>query len=186
MVGLPDNAVKEAKERVKNAILSAGCIFPVCARITVNMAPADKKKAGSGYDLALLMAVLAADGQVKEDVSDCCFIGELSLSGKLRPVSGVLSMVLSSRQAGIKRVFVAKENAPEASVVEGGSVYGVKDVSFYCILPMPCQIKCGRPVRHSYLYMHGLNTIGFCQRVEQRLFACYGSGVLRHKCLYAH
>ena len=129
VVGLPDNAVKEAKERVKNAILSAGCIFPVCARITVNMAPADKKKAGSGYDLALLMAVLAADGQVKEDVSDCCFIGELSLSGKLRPVSGVLSMVLSSRQAGIKRVFVAKENAPEASVVEGVSVYGVKDVS---------------------------------------------------------
>ena len=128
VVGLPDNAVKEAKERVKNAILSSGFIFPVCAKITVNMAPADKKKAGSGYDLALLMAVLSADGQIKEDLGDCCFIGELSLSGKIRPVNGVLPMVLSAKAAGAKRVFVAKENAPEASVTEGVSVYGVGNV----------------------------------------------------------
>ena len=77
VVGLPDNAVKEAKERVRNAILSSGKIFPACARITVNMAPADKKKAGSSYDLALLMAVLSADGQVSSDISTFCFIGEL-------------------------------------------------------------------------------------------------------------
>jgi magnesium chelatase family protein len=128
VVGLPDNAVKEAKERVKNAALSAGFIFPLCAKITVNMAPADKKKAGSGYDLALLMAVLSSDGQIKEDLSDCCFVGELSLSGKIRPVSGVLSMVLAAAATGAKRVFVAKENAPEASVAEGVEVYGVSSV----------------------------------------------------------
>ncbi|MBQ8399204.1 MAG: YifB family Mg chelatase-like AAA ATPase [Clostridia bacterium] len=129
VVGLPDNAVKEAKERVRNAALSSGFIFPVCAKITVNMAPADKKKAGSGYDLALLMAVLAADGQIKEDLSGLCFIGELSLSGKIRAVSGVLSMVLAAREAGIKKVFVPKGNAAEASVVEGITAYGVADVA---------------------------------------------------------
>ena len=75
------------------------------------------------------MAVLSSDGQIKEDLSDSCFIGELSLSGKIRPVSGVLSMVLASSRAGIKKIFVAMENAPEASVVEGVEVYGFADVS---------------------------------------------------------
>ncbi len=128
VVGLPDNAVKEAKERVRNAALSAGFTFPICAKITVNMAPADRKKAGSAYDLALLMAVLAADGQVEEDISENCFIGELSLSGKIRPVHGVLCMVLAAKEAGVKSVFVAEENASEASVAEGIRVYGVSDV----------------------------------------------------------
>lgn len=128
VVGLPDNAVKEAKERVRNASLSSGCIFPACARITVNMAPADKKKAGSSYDLALLMAVLAADGQIKADISKFCFIGELSLLGAVRPVSGVLCMVLAARECGIKTVFVPTENAAEASVADGVTVYGIPDV----------------------------------------------------------
>ncbi len=129
VVGLPDNAVKEAKERVRSAALSAGFVFPVCAKITVNMAPADKKKAGSAYDLGLLIAVLAADGQVKSDISGCCFIGELSLSGRIRPVNGVLCMVLAAKAAGVRRVFVAAENAMEASVAEGITVYGVSDVN---------------------------------------------------------
>lgn len=129
VVGLPDNAVKEAKERVRNAILSSGKIFPACARITVNMAPADKKKAGSSYDLALLMAVLSADGQVSSDISRFCFIGELSLLGWIRPVNGVLCMVLAAREAGITTVFVPKENGAEASVVEGVTVYGVSNLS---------------------------------------------------------
>ena len=129
IVGLPDNAVKEAKERVRSAVCSSGFIFPACARMTINLAPADRKKAGSAYDLALMMAVLAADGQVAQDISKFCFIGELSLSGKLRPVHGVLCMTIAARQAGLKTVFVAAENAAEASVVEGMRVYGVSDVS---------------------------------------------------------
>ena len=128
IVGLPDSAVKEAKERVRSAISASGFIFPACARMTVNLAPADKKKAGSAYDLALLMAVLAADGQVKQDISKLCFIGELSLSGKLRPVHGVLCMVFAAKQAGIHTVFVPKENAAEASAVEGMQVLGVSSV----------------------------------------------------------
>ena len=128
VVGLPDNAVKEAKERVKNAVLSVGCIFPECARITVNLAPADKKKAGSSYDLALLMAILSADGQVEADIANCCFIGELSLMGGVRPVHGVLAMAAAARDAGVTQLFVAAENAAEASVVEGVRVYAVRDV----------------------------------------------------------
>ena len=128
VVGLPDNAVKESKERVKNAIESSGCVYPGDCRIIVNLAPADKKKAGSSYDLALLMAVLAADGQIKADVSHCCFIGELSLLGGVRPVHGVLPMVVAARDAGIETAFVPAENEAEASVVEGMKVYGVSDV----------------------------------------------------------
>ena len=128
IVGLPDNAVKEAKERVRSAIASSGYVFPACARITINLAPADKKKAGSGYDLALMMAVLAADGQIAQDISKYCFIGELSLSGKLRPVHGALCMTLAARGMGLRTLFIAAENAAEASVVEGMRVFGVSDV----------------------------------------------------------
>ncbi len=128
VVGLPDNAVKEAKERVRNATISSGFVFPT-ARITVNMAPADKKKAGSAYDLALLVAVLAADEQISKDISDCCFIGELSLSGLIRPVHGVLPMVMAAKDKGLHTVFVSAENASEASVVDGITVYGVTDIN---------------------------------------------------------
>ena len=128
VVGLPDSAVREARERVRSAIQAAGCIYPLTARITINMAPADKKKAGSSYDLALLMAVLAADEQIRANISNLCFIGELSLLGGLRPVSGVLSMVTAAHENGAKEIFVPVENAAEASVVEGVNVYGVSNV----------------------------------------------------------
>ena len=128
VVGLPDNAVKEAKERVRSAVLSAGFIFPADSKIVINMAPADKKKAGSSFDLALLMAVLAADGQIKTDISKICFIGELSLLGKIRPVNGVLPMVIAAAKAGVKTAFVPLQNAAEASVAEGIRVFGAGDV----------------------------------------------------------
>lgn len=128
VVGLPDNAVKEAKDRVRNAILSSGLTFPVNARITVNLAPADRKKAGSSYDLAILMAILTADGQLNMPLDNCCFIGELSLSGALRGVHGVLSMVTAAKDAGRKVIFVPEENRAEASVVEGTDVYGADSV----------------------------------------------------------
>ncbi len=129
VVGLPDAAVKEARERIKAAIENSGFEFPE-ADITVNMAPADKKKQGSAYDLAMLLGILASCGSLSlpADVSDYCFIGELSLSGEVRGVKGVLCMCLAARNAGKKKIFVPYENAGEASVTDGVQVYGVRNV----------------------------------------------------------
>ena len=129
VVGLPDAAVKEARERIKAAIENSGFEFPE-AEITVNMAPADKKKQGSAYDLAMLIGILASCGALSlpKDIDDTCFIGELSLSGEVRGVKGVLCMCIAARNAGKKKVFVPYENAGEASVTDGVQVYGVKNV----------------------------------------------------------
>ena len=132
IVGLPDNAIKEAKERVRSASLNSGFGFPPL-EIIVNLAPADVKKEGSAFDLAILMSLLQASGTLENqgpslDLSDCCFIGELSLSGKIRPVRGVLCMAIAAQRAGKKRLFVPYENAKEASVVDGIDVYAVKNV----------------------------------------------------------
>lgn len=129
VVGLPDAAVKEARERIKAAIENSGFEFPE-ADITVNMAPADKKKQGSAYDLAMLLGILASCGSLSlpSDISDYCFIGELSLSGEVRGVKGVLCMCLAARNAGKKKIFVPYENAGEASVTDGVQVYGVRNV----------------------------------------------------------
>ena len=129
VVGLPDAAVREARERIKAAIENSGFEFPE-ADITVNMAPADRKKQGSAYDLALLIGILGCCGNLKlpDDISDTCFIGELSLSGEVRGVHGVLCMCLSARAAGKKKIFVPAENAGEASVTDGVEVYSVSHV----------------------------------------------------------
>ncbi|OLA58244.1 MAG: magnesium chelatase, partial [Firmicutes bacterium CAG:272_52_7] len=129
VVGLPDAAVKEARERIKAAAENSGYEFPE-ADITVNMAPADKKKQGSAYDLAIMTGILGCCGMIRlpADISDTCFIGELSLSGDVRAVRGVLSMCLAAREAGKKKVFVPYENAGEASVADGITVYGVRNV----------------------------------------------------------
>ena len=127
VVGLPDAAVKEARERVRAAIKNNGCRFPV-SRMTVNLAPADKKKAGTLYDLPMLIGILAADGDIDEPEEDCAFIGELSLSGELRPVYGALPMAIAARRCGVKKFFVPADNASEAAFAEGISVYPVKNV----------------------------------------------------------
>lgn len=127
MVGLPDKAVMEAKERIKSAIENSGCLFPD-GEITVNLAPADKKKQGSAYDLAILVGILAAAQELTAELDGKCFIGELSLSGGIRGVRGVLCMVLAAKEAGMREVYVPAENAAEASVAEGIAVYGVSDV----------------------------------------------------------
>ncbi len=129
VVGLPDAAVREARERIKAAIENSGFEFPE-ADITVNMAPADKKKQGSAYDLALLIGILGSCGALRlpEDTSSTCFIGELSLSGEIRGVRGALCMCLAARDAGKKKIFVPAENAGEASVTDGVKVYGVHNV----------------------------------------------------------
>lgn len=130
LVGLPDAAVKEAKDRIKTATESSGFSFPDAA-IMVNMAPADKKKEGSAYDLAILVSILSASGCLcpPEELSHRCFIGELSLSGATRGVRGVLCMCLAAKAAGMTELFVPIDNIREASVVEGVSVYGVRDLA---------------------------------------------------------
>ncbi len=129
IVGLPDAAVREAKERVRSAIKNIGTSFPG-KRIIINLAPADCKKAGSVYDLPIAVSILCATEQIRcENIEEFAFIGELSLDGEVSSVTGVLPMVISLYNNGIKNVFVPFENASEAAVVEGCSIYPVKSLA---------------------------------------------------------
>ncbi len=127
IVGLPDAAVKESRERVRASIKNCGFNFPV-SRITVNIAPADVKKEGSVYDLPIAVAILKATGQIKADISDYAFIGELSLDGEIRGCNGVLPMLLKAREDCVGSVFVPYENKTEASVVNGIDIFPVKNI----------------------------------------------------------
>ena len=127
IVGLPDAAVKEARERVRAAAKNSGMTFPA-SRITVNLAPANLKKAGTHYDLPILLAIMAAAGGVRRPKSTSAFIGEESLEGTLRPVSGVLPMALAAKKEGVKALFVPYENAAEATLARGPVVYGIRNV----------------------------------------------------------
>ncbi len=128
LVGLPDAAVSESRERVRSALRNTGLEFPL-GHITVNLAPADKKKEGPVYDLPILAALLQASGQLKGDFSDMAFLGELSLNGEVRRIKGVLPMVMQARQDGIRHIFVPADNAAEGCVVRGISVYPVRTVT---------------------------------------------------------
>ena len=127
IVGLPDAAVKEARERVRAAAKNSGLTFPT-SRITVNLAPANLKKMGTHYDLPILLSIMAAVGSVRRPKSTSAFIGEVSLDGQLRPVSGVLPMALAAKKEGIKALFVPAENGPEATLARGPAVYGIQNV----------------------------------------------------------
>lgn len=127
LVGLPDAAVKEARERVRAAIKNQGFRFPV-SRITLNLAPAGTKKSGTLYDLPILLGILCASADIQLD-PDAAFVGELSLEGLLRPVSGVLPMALAARRMGIKKLYLPAENAAEATLAEELAVYPVQSVA---------------------------------------------------------
>ena len=127
VVGLPDASVKEARDRVRAAVKNAGFKFPV-SHITLNLAPAGTKKSGTLYDLPILLGILAASGELRLPKTRCAFLGELSLEGKVRPVPGVLPMALAARAAGFEALFVPRDNAREASLATGLTVYGVPDV----------------------------------------------------------
>ena len=127
IVGLPDAAISEAKNRVRSAIKNTGFAFPV-SRITVNLAPADTRKEGSVYDLPILMALLKAGRQINFDSDNMAFIGEVALDGLVRRVDGALPMVITATKNGIKTVFVPTENAAESSVVQGIEVIPVRSV----------------------------------------------------------
>ena len=128
IVGLPDTAVKEARERVRAAIKSNGFKFPV-SRVTVNLAPADTKKAGTVYDLPIMLGILAATGLIRRPSPDCAFFGELSLDGTLRPVNGALPMAVAAARAGIHELYVPADNAQEAAYAEGVTVYPVANAA---------------------------------------------------------
>ncbi len=127
VVGLPDAAVKESRERVRASIKNSGLTFPI-SRITVNIAPADIKKEGAVYDLPILVAILKASGQIKSSIEDYSFIGELSLDGEIRSANGVLPMVIGAKDSGAKAVFVPSENAGEGAVIEEIDVLPVSNI----------------------------------------------------------
>ena len=127
VVGLPDAAVKEARDRVRSAVKNCGFRFPV-SRITVNLAPADRRKAGTVYDLPMLVGILAAGGQLPPPDPRAAFVGELSLAGALRPVTGMLPMALAARRAGISALYVPADSAAEATLAGSLTVYPVESV----------------------------------------------------------
>ncbi|MFC4077744.1 YifB family Mg chelatase-like AAA ATPase [Salinithrix halophila] len=128
LVGLPDTAVRESKDRVRAAVKNTGCQFPL-QRITTNLAPADLKKEGSGFDLAIAVGVLVASGQLQaEGFTESLLIGELALDGSLRPLSGVLPMVMAGKEAGFRQVLLPASNAAEARLVEGMEVVPLRSL----------------------------------------------------------
>lgn len=128
LVGLPDAAVKESRERVRAALKNCGFDYPT-GRITVNLAPADIRKEGPLYDLPVLMSLLTASGQLSAGLGDSAFLGELSLFGELRPVNGVLPMCLKAKQAGLQKIYVPAQNAEEGALVQGLTVYPVPNLT---------------------------------------------------------
>ncbi len=128
IVGLPDTAVQESRERVRAAIRNSGQEFPM-RRVTVSLAPADLRKAGPGYDLPIAVAVLSSAGQIPEPPESSVFLGELSLDGAVRHTRGILSMVAMAKDEGFSQVFVPRENAQEGALVEGVTVRPVPSLA---------------------------------------------------------
>ena len=127
VVGLPDTAVKESKERVRSAIKNSGFKYPT-TRITINLAPADIKKAGPAYDLPIAIGLLKASKQLDININDSLFVGELSLNGKLRHTNGILPIAIYAEQKGYKKLYVPKINEYEASLVEGVKIIPVESL----------------------------------------------------------
>ncbi|MHB1688813.1 MAG: YifB family Mg chelatase-like AAA ATPase, partial [Ignavibacteriaceae bacterium] len=128
IVGLPDNVVKESKERVIAAIKNSGFAFPI-KKITINLAPADIKKEGSSFDLPIAIGILTATNIIEENFTqETVFLGELSLDGTLRPIKGALPISVEAKKRGRKRIILPVESAKEASIVDGIEVYGMENL----------------------------------------------------------
>ncbi len=129
MVGLPDAAIRESRERIRAAITNCGYFFPL-HRVTVNLAPADIKKEGSSFDLPIAVGILGANGYIEgADLSDTLLTGELSLDGRVRSIRGALPMAVAARARGLRRMILPEENAREAAVVTGLEIYPVKTLT---------------------------------------------------------
>lgn len=129
IVGLPDAAVQESKERVRSAVRNSSLTWPNGSRLTVNLAPADIRKEGPAYDLPIAVGILLATGQLVAAVDDAIFLGELALTGDVRPTRGILPMVGVARDRGIRRAFVPAQNAPEAALARGIEVFAVESLA---------------------------------------------------------
>src|SRR5579872_1659693 len=127
IVGLPDEAVKEARERVRSAMKNSGADFPA-KRITVNLAPADLPKEGPSYDLPIAIGMLIASGQLQVDVTKSLFMGELALDGRVRHTNGVLSHALLARERHMQQFYVPKEDAEEAICIAGVDIFPVDNL----------------------------------------------------------
>lgn len=126
-VGMPDAAVKESRERIKSALLNSGFGYP-SKSVTINLAPANVRKEGAGFDLPMATAILGAMGAVR-NAEDYLMVGELSLDGSLRPIRGALSIAVAAARNGIRNLLVPFENGPEAAVAEGVQVYGLRHLA---------------------------------------------------------
>jgi magnesium chelatase family protein len=149
-VGLPDSSVRESRERVKSALINSGFGF-TSKSMTINLAPADIRKEGAGFDLAIAIAILGAMGTVPP-AAEHMFVGELALDGAVRPVRGALSIAVCARQRGVNNLIVPIENAAEAAVADGVNVYGVQHLAEAVTLlsqggtlPLPCSPSLGEP-----------------------------------------
>ena len=148
IVGLPDAAVQESRERVRAAIKNSGLVFPSDKKITVNLAPADTRKAGPSFDLPIAVGILVTTGQISEaNVADAVFLGELSLDGSVRPVSGVLPVAVWARQSGRRRLIVPAANTREAAIVGEVDVYPVHSLAD--VLELLADIESATPVREN-------------------------------------
>ncbi len=127
VVGLPDTAVQESRERVKTAIKNSGCSYPQ-TRVSVNLAPADIPKLGTHFDLPIALAILAASEQLADRLKNKMFLGELSLDGRLRAVPGALAVAMKAKNMGVRELFLPKKNAKEAALVDGLIVYPAEDL----------------------------------------------------------
>ncbi len=158
MVGLPDAAVKESRDRVRASLKNVGFNFPL-KQITVNLAPADLKKEGSSFDLPIAIGIIASEGLIApESFSGYVFTGELSLDGRIKPVRGALSMALMVRDAGLRGIILPSENAQEAAVVHGVNVFGVSTLPelIDCIrneqpmTPVPFDVEKAMEIHSAY------------------------------------
>ncbi len=151
IVGLADTAVKESRDRVRSALKNSGFKFPV-GRITVNLAPADKRKEGSLYDLPVLVALLKASGQLEAELDDCAFLGEVSLDGHVRPINGLLAMAIEAKRIGVRRLFVPAPNSGEGAVVDGIDIYGIETVAqLYKFLLGEANLSPAMPPKTSFV-----------------------------------
>jgi magnesium chelatase family protein len=147
MVGMPDVAVRESRERIKSALINSGFGYPN-KRITINLAPANVRKEGAGFDLPVAIGILGAMGALQR-ADQHIFIGELSLDGAIRPVRGVLSIAVCARERGIANLIVPAENAAEAAVVSGVNVYGARSLAeVVAILTRPAEFAPASALRN--------------------------------------
>lgn len=127
IVGLPDAAVRESRNRVRSTIKNVGLDFPI-SKITINLAPADIKKEGAIYDLPILIAIMAASGQLNVNLDSCAFLGELSLNGEVKPIKGTLAMLSKAKELGINTAFIPKENETEGAVIDCINTYPTDNI----------------------------------------------------------